>query len=98
MTGRDLESPSKYKQWLHEVGFVDIKETIIRAPANPWPDDADLKNVGKWTLADAIQGIEAMSLRVLGNGLEMSVPEILQLVAQVKKDLSDTRHRFYWTM
>lgn len=98
MIGRDLESPQHYKQWLHEIGFVDIREVIIHVPANPWPVDKDMKDVGTWTLAGAMQGIEGMSLRILGNGLGMVVPEIRQLVAQVKKDLSDRRHRFYWTM
>ncbi|KAK6070845.1 methyltransferase domain-containing protein [Seiridium cupressi] len=96
--GRDLEAPQYYKQWLQDVGFIDIKETIIQVPGNPWPDDADLKDVGKWALADTNQGIEGLSLRILANGLGMPVSEILQLVAQVKTDMSDTRHRFYWTM
>ncbi|KAH6657408.1 S-adenosyl-L-methionine-dependent methyltransferase [Truncatella angustata] len=95
--GRDLEVPSSYKEWLQEVGFVDIKETIIRAPSNPWHEDADLRDVGQWTLANSVQVVEGLSLRILGNGLGMSVPEILQLSAQVKKDLSDRRHRFWWT-
>lgn len=88
----------QYKIWLHDVGFVDIQETIIRVPANPWPDNEDLKQVGQWTLADAVQGIEGLSLRILGKGLGMPVSDILQLSAQVKKDLSDRKHRFSWTL
>lgn len=71
---------------------------MIRVPANPWPDDPELKTVGRWSLSGSIQGVEAVSLRILGKGLGMPVSEILQLVAQVKKDLSNRKHRFYWTM
>ncbi|KAK6214103.1 hypothetical protein LQW54_004705 [Pestalotiopsis sp. IQ-011] len=96
--GRDLDSTQHYKNWLVEVGFTDVKEVVIRVPANPWPDDPELKNVGRWSLSGSIQGVEAVSLRILGKGLGMPVSEILQLVAQVKKDLSNRKHRFYWTM
>ncbi|KAI0130469.1 S-adenosyl-L-methionine-dependent methyltransferase [Xylariales sp. AK1849] len=94
--GRDLEVAQKYKEWLMEAGFVNVTERIIQVPGNTWPGDLRLKSMGQWTLADALQGIEGVSLKILQNGIHMSLKDIQTLVTQVKKDINDKKHRFYW--
>jgi hypothetical protein len=97
VAGRDLDVASKYKEWLEEVGFVNVKETVIQVPANTWPENPKLKSNGSWLLATQLQGFEAFSLRIMHHGLGMSQEEIEPLVAQIKHDVYNKRHRFSWT-
>lgn len=70
----------------------------MQIPANTWPDDLRQKNNGSWALAVQLQGLEAISLRVLHHGLGMSVRDIELLVAQAKQDINNKKHRFSWTL
>ena len=36
------------RQMLQAAGFIDIQETIVRAPLNGWPSDPHQKSIGRW--------------------------------------------------
>lgn len=56
--------------WMEEAGFVDVEEKIFRIPLGPWPKDKELKELGRWNLLSAMQGLDGFTMalftRVLG--------------------------------
>ena len=50
------------RQMLQAAGFIDIQETVIRAPYNPWPADPHQKEIGRWYNLGITEGLEAMSM------------------------------------
>lgn len=50
---------------LQQAGFIDIQETIIRAPYNSWPADPHQKEIGRWYNLGICEGLEALSLAPL---------------------------------
>ncbi|KAF2140091.1 uncharacterized protein K452DRAFT_60631 [Aplosporella prunicola CBS 121167] len=53
------------RQMLQASGFIDIQETIIRAPYNSWPADPHQKEIGRWYNLGISEGLEALSLAPL---------------------------------
>jgi trans-aconitate methyltransferase len=49
------------RQLLQAAGFIDIQETIIRAPYNSWPNDPHQKEIGRWYNLGITEGLEALS-------------------------------------
>lgn len=50
------------RRMLEMAGFIDIQETIIRAPYNSWPADPHQKEIGRWYNLGICEGLEALSL------------------------------------
>ena len=44
--GRPIPPIESYKLMMERAGFVDIKEQILKRPANTWPKDKMLKRIG----------------------------------------------------
>lgn len=95
VVGRDAEVPKQYKQWLLDVGFVDVVEQVGLLPGNPWPEDPRLKELGKWQMTNIYRGISGISFKLL-RGLGMSSQEVDKFVSAASEDVRDTRIHFSW--
>lgn len=77
------------------AGFEDVHQSIFFLPYSPWPKDPYLKEIGKYQLIQAQQGVESYSMRlftdVLGWGEDVS--RIFQ--AQAKQQLRDKHMHAY---
>ncbi|KAI1854313.1 hypothetical protein JX265_000721 [Neoarthrinium moseri] len=92
---RDFKKPSRYKEWLEETGFVDVKEHKIEWPMAPWPADARRKKAGWFLLRSLMNGFRGLSwafLRAAG----LSADEVETLVAECKKDLLNRKYAWYF--
>jgi len=56
--GIDVEAQAM----MEEVGFVDVKETVIEFPIGTWAKSWYHKTIGKWYQKDLINGIEGIML------------------------------------
>ncbi|QLI74641.1 uncharacterized protein G6M90_00g108310 [Metarhizium brunneum] len=45
--GRDMQKAEKYKQWLEEIGFVDVVDVELMVPGNAWPEDDRMREIGR---------------------------------------------------
>ncbi|KAJ5929626.1 hypothetical protein N7454_006576 [Penicillium verhagenii] len=83
------------KDWMIGAGFEDVQQLIYFLPYSPWPKDPYLKEIGKYQLIQAQQGVEAYSMRlftdVLGWGEDVS--RIFH--AQAKQQLRDKHMHAY---
>ncbi|KAK8018338.1 S-adenosyl-L-methionine-dependent methyltransferase [Apiospora marii] len=86
--GRDPLVVSHYKDWLHDIGFVDIVERKIPAPHGGWPNNPRLKLAGRFLERDTYDGARGISFGIL-RAAGMDATEIDELVDQVRVDLLD---------
>ncbi|KAK5053182.1 hypothetical protein LTR84_002156 [Exophiala bonariae] len=94
-------SPSltaKYKEWIMEVGFENVKEHIFKWPINPWAKDKHLKTMGLWNMHNMLDGLDGFTVRLWTMALGMTPEEIQAFLVPVRKDLRDTKIHSYWRM
>lgn len=48
VASRPIGCCESFKEWLENVGFVDIQQQVFVWPTNPWPKGDDEKTLGKW--------------------------------------------------
>ncbi|KAH8655416.1 S-adenosyl-L-methionine-dependent methyltransferase [Xylariales sp. PMI_506] len=91
--GRDLHCVLKYKQWLEEIGFVDVTERKFLLPVGPWPEDPTMKMIGKYNLQNCLEGIRGAGWKMLRlTGMEPDKIEALvnDCLAELKSPQSYT--------
>ncbi|KAJ4406651.1 hypothetical protein N0V82_010074 [Gnomoniopsis sp. IMI 355080] len=91
--GRDFKVPKRYKQWLIDIGFVDVVEDVGPLPGNPWPSDPRWQDLGRWQMTNFYRGIRGMSWKLL-RALDMAPAEIEDLIEKVKDDLTNWNLHF----
>ncbi|KAF1988618.1 LaeA-like protein [Aulographum hederae CBS 113979] len=64
-SSRPIAYQHNTRQMLQAAGFIDIQETIIRAPFNAWPGDPHQKEIGRWYNLGITEGLEALSVAPL---------------------------------
>ncbi|KAE9980708.1 hypothetical protein BLS_008415 [Venturia inaequalis] len=97
MFGKELASP-KYKQYMLDAGFVDVVEVQYIWPQNTWPKDKKLKELGRWHLANALDGLEGFSMALCTRAHGMTTDEVQLLMMDVRKDMKDKSIHAYWPM
>ncbi|KAH0542631.1 hypothetical protein FGG08_002954 [Glutinoglossum americanum] len=96
--GKSIAYQHTTRQLLQAAGFVDIAETIIRAPYNPWPSDPHHKDIGRWYNLGMTEGLEALSLGPLTRVYHWSPDVVRGLIPGVAKDICSKRLRAYNNM
>lgn len=92
-TGRDTTVPRKYKQWMTEIGFVDVVEKPLLLPINSWPLEPEDRLLGQFTRLDAEKGLVGTTKMMLAAGMaEEELPEFFE---SVRWSLGDARLRGY---
>jgi len=64
--------PENYKQYMEDVGFVDIQVEEKVWPFGPWMEEPRMKEIGLWSRANFIDGFEAIDRAEAANGGERS--------------------------
>jgi hypothetical protein len=82
---------------MREIGFEDVVEKRFYWPTNPWAKGAYFKTVGRYTLEDLSNGLEAISFKVLGV-LGWTIDEINPFLELVRKELRDPNIHCYCNM
>ncbi|EXU96531.1 methyltransferase [Metarhizium robertsii] len=91
--GRDMQKAEKYKQWLEEIGFVDVVDVELMVPGNAWPEDDRMREIGRHLVQ--VQPGPLLSLgsyfgpRDLSGVLDGLAPDML-------RDMEDESIRLCW--
>ncbi|KAK8131323.1 S-adenosyl-L-methionine-dependent methyltransferase, partial [Apiospora sp. TS-2023a] len=88
---------SHYKEWLHEIGFIDILERKMPAAHGGWPKNPRLKLAGRFVERDTYDGARGISFGLL-RAAGMGAAEIDEMVDQVRVDLLDPHIHSYVPM
>ncbi len=75
------------KQVLEQAGLSVIKSKIFEVPLGTWSSDSRKKVAGKMALISALEGLEAMSLRLLTRELAWNEEDVRNLCEKVQQEL-----------
>ena len=56
-----------YAQWFREIGFEDVVERKFYWPINAWAKGKYYKDIAEMFQEDILNGLEGLSVKVLGN-------------------------------
>ena len=91
--GMEPEPGPKLEGWVREQGFVNVVHQILPIPVGMWAKDKRLKEVGAFDLAQFLDGLEAISLRIFTSVLGWSADEVRVFLASVRQNLNDPKLR-----
>ncbi|KAK4033229.1 hypothetical protein C8A01DRAFT_19796 [Parachaetomium inaequale] len=99
LANRQLDIGPHLKDWMHEVGFVDVQETVFKVPINGWPKEMGPKHVGMMWQRNLHEGVSGFSLGMFNRFLGKTVEEIELSLVDVRQSLFDRNvhayHRLY---
>ncbi|KAK8134228.1 hypothetical protein PG984_006240 [Apiospora sp. TS-2023a] len=84
--GRDFMVATHYKEWMEEIGFVDVVERKMAWPFGAWAKNPRLKLAGKFCQRDFYDGIGGASYKLLKK-LGMPSEEIDRFIGDVRADM-----------
>jgi len=93
----DVGIAKNYKNWMGEVGCVDVEERIFYWPTNTWPKDPHLKRIGLLFREDLLQAVGGVKTPLMA-GLGMTLEEVNAFGEEAKKDIVDKRIHAYYVM
>ncbi|KAK7959933.1 S-adenosyl-L-methionine-dependent methyltransferase [Apiospora aurea] len=94
-TGRDFRVSRHYKQWLEEVGFIDVVERKIAGAVGPWCKSARLKQMGGVTARALYDNVTGMSYELFRNA-GFTPEQIDELAARFRADLLNSAIHAYF--
>ncbi|KAI1868323.1 hypothetical protein JX265_007146 [Neoarthrinium moseri] len=93
--GRDITVVPKYKDWLEELGFVNISVRRFALPMNSWPENRKLKKVGSYNMANVCEIAHGTWKLLEASG--MKPDEIESLISEVRTEVRHRRnHTWCW--
>ncbi|KAK3321903.1 methyltransferase type 12 [Apodospora peruviana] len=95
--GRNMLAPKRYKQWMLDAGFVDVVETRLAVPGNPWPKGKDNKRMGFLQMTNFLDGLHASTMTLFTKGLGWEPEEVEVFLVDMRKAIRNPGIHFYWT-
>lgn len=89
--GLEPEPGPNLEGWVREAGFVNVQHKLLPIPLGMWPRNKRLKEIGAFDLLGFLDGLEAMSLRMLMNVRRWEIEEVKVFLALVRKDLRNPK-------
>ncbi|KAM0142059.1 hypothetical protein ACHAP3_002053 [Botrytis cinerea] len=87
----------KYMEWMEDIGFEDVTETVYHNPINDWAMGAREKKIGVMMQKD-IKRFLYSTTRTLVEGSNMNEAEIKELLISAKKSGKDRNIHAYIPM
>lgn len=97
-TNRSGLTAVKYKGWMQEVGFENVREEKFAVPGNPWVKGTEQKQLGRMQMENILQGIHRVSMTLCTKVLGMAPEEVEPLLENVRKDLMNRNIHFYYPL
>ncbi len=95
--GRPWTNAQHYKRWMEEAGFEDAVEKQFYWPTSAWAKGIYFKQIAMYWQDDLLNGLEAISLKVMGV-MGWSAEETRVFLEGVRKDVKDTSVHTYLPM
>lgn len=93
--GKQFPKCEDYPKLLETAGFENVAYQMLKRPTNDWPKDPKMKEVGKYTCLNFLEGLDGWSNVPMTRGLGWQIEEVKVLNAQVKKE-TVTRKYHAW--
>ncbi|KAK8113497.1 hypothetical protein PG984_014023 [Apiospora sp. TS-2023a] len=95
-TGRSGLNSAHYAGWMREAGFEDVVQEKFAVPGNPWTRDKTHKQLGVLQRTNILEGLHGISISLFTKFLGMSTEEVEVFLADVRRDINDTRIHFHY--
>lgn len=95
--GRPWTNTPNYRDWMIEVGFVDVKEKIFEVPINTWPKGKKQKELGLWWQADLLEALGA-SVAILTRAMGWTREQVEVQLVHVRNDIKNKGVHGYMPM
>ncbi|KAH8655815.1 S-adenosyl-L-methionine-dependent methyltransferase [Xylariales sp. PMI_506] len=92
--GVDVHKAPRYKRWLLEAGFSEVREEQFKLPCTPWPTDPKARRVGLWMQANYLGGLRGVAFKMLRSA-GMSQLEIEEFIAATREEVKHGNIRGY---
>ena len=89
--GLEPEPGPKLEGWVRDAGFINVHHSVLALPTGMWPRNQKLKEIGAFDLLQFLDGLEAISLRVLTGVRRWEIEELKVFLAMVRKDLKNPK-------
>ena len=86
-SGPSLSLEHLQRSRMESAGFSVMKSVTIEVPLGTWSHDLGKQPVGKMALIVMLEGLEAMSLRLLTKVLNWTVEDVKELCEKVKSEI-----------
>lgn len=93
-TGRDPDVARMYRQWMVDVGFVDVVERPVLGAINSWPLDPEDRLLGHFSRMDMEKVVDSSVKLLLAGG--MTQEELPLFKTALTWNLGDCNMRGYW--
>ncbi|RMJ22390.1 Methyltransferase [Aspergillus sp. HF37] len=93
--GKSMNVALRYKQWMIDAGFKDVREEAYKVPLNPWAKNPKLKEIGRFQQVNMLEGQETFTLALFTRVLGWSAEEVTVFLADVRKELVDRSIHIY---
>ncbi|KIW64480.1 hypothetical protein PV04_09409 [Phialophora macrospora] len=87
--GKTFQILDRQKEYIDRAGLINTVEKRYKMPLGPWPQDEKLKEIGRWHLLEAYQGVEGWTLALFTRVLGWSYEQVQLFLAQVRQGFSD---------
>lgn len=88
---RDPRPGLSLEKWLKDAGFQNVTHQKFTCPSGLWPKDPALKELGRYHMAQLLDGLEAFSLRLMCGVHNWKEEEVMVLLANVRQELKSGR-------
>ncbi|KHN96734.1 methyltransferase LaeA [Metarhizium album ARSEF 1941] len=86
------------RRTIEGAGFVDFEEVTIPCYMTPWMENEQAQDTARWFNVSFCQGLVAMSLRPMIEGLGKEDRFVHDLCRRVHEEVCQLRHHVYFTM
>lgn len=97
-SGRPLEIPSNFTNFLTKVGYQNIKEKTFKLPFNAWPREQKMKEIGRFQCLNNIEGIEGWTMALLTRELGWDKSQVEEYLVPVRKEFMNRKVHAYWKL
>ncbi|KAL2064371.1 hypothetical protein VTL71DRAFT_4865 [Oculimacula yallundae] len=87
--GRNLKDSQNWGQYMKDAGFIDITETRVYVPVNPWARGKKAKLLGSISYQNLSEGIASLSTAAFTRILGWDQARLEVFLAQVREDLGN---------
>ncbi|KAK7545523.1 S-adenosyl-L-methionine-dependent methyltransferase [Phyllosticta citricarpa] len=95
--GKELVPGPRLEGWFKDAGFQNIAVKTYKVPLGPWAKDERLKKIGMFNLLQAVEGIEAFTMRVFTKCLGWTPEDVQAFDAKVVADFKSKSTHSYFT-
>ncbi|ESZ92074.1 hypothetical protein SBOR_7531 [Sclerotinia borealis F-4128] len=92
--GRPWTNIPKYREWMDDIGFEEVTETVYDAPINDWPIGVKEKKVGAMMQKDMKEFLYSTK-RLIVEGLKWDEAVVSKLLNEAKKSGKDRNVHAY---